>query len=49
MMSNTSKKPHQETETCEPRPGEGVIFIKVVAMPHEDAVDFETVQARAFA
>lgn len=48
-MSDTSKKPHQETVTCERRPGEGVIFIKVVVMPHEDAVEFDTAQARAFA
>lgn len=48
-MSDTSDKPYQETVTCDGRPDEGLIFIKVVAMPHEDAVEFDVTQARAFA
>jgi hypothetical protein len=35
--------------TCEARPDEGLIFIKVVAMPYEDAVEFDVAQARTFA
>ncbi len=40
---------YQETIACEPRPEEGVILIKVAAMPHEDAVEFDMAQARFFA
>ena len=42
-------KPYEETVLCEARQDEGVIFIKVVAMPFEGAVEFDTTQARAFA
>jgi len=35
--------------SCEARQDEGVIFIKVVAMPFEGAVESNTTQARAFA
>ncbi|MGY0561713.1 hypothetical protein ACW7G2_13460 [Luteimonas sp. A277] len=48
-MSDTANKPYQETVTCDARPDEGLIFIKVVAMPYEDAVEFDVAQARAFA
>jgi len=48
-MSDTSDKPYREVVTCEGRPEEGLIFIKVVAMPHEDAVEFDVAQASAFA
>jgi len=48
-MTDTSKQPYQETVTCEARQDEGVIFIKVVAMPYEDAVEFDVTQDRAFA
>ena len=48
-MSDISEKPYQETVTCEARQDEGVLFIKVVAMPYEAAVEFDVTQARAFA
>jgi len=48
-MSEHSAKPYQETVSCEARQGEGVIFIKVVAMSYEGAVEFDVTQARAFA
>ena len=48
-MTATADKPYQETVTCEARQDEGLVFIKVVAMPHEDAVEFDVAQARAFA
>ncbi|QRP63820.1 hypothetical protein I6J77_17280 [Rhodanobacter sp. FDAARGOS 1247] len=48
-MSENSAKPYEETVSCEARQDEGVIFIKVVAMPFEGAVEFDTAQARAFA
>jgi len=48
-MSEHSAKPYQETVSCEPRQDEGIIFIKVVATPYEDAVEFDVTQARAFA
>lgn len=48
-MTVTSQQPYQETVSCEARQAEGVIFIKVVAMPHQDPVEFDVTQARAFA
>lgn len=48
-MTDLSKQPYQETVDCEARQDEGVIFIKVVAMPYEGAVEFDVAQARAFA
>ena len=48
-MTDTPEQPYQETVACEARQDEGVIFIKVVAMPYEAAVEFDTTQARAFA
>lgn len=48
-MTDTSEKPYQETVSCEARQDEGVIFIKVVTMPYEAAVEFDVTQARAFA
>ena len=48
-MTDISEKPYQETVSCEARQDEGLIFIKVVAMPYEDAVEFDVTQARAFA
>ena len=32
---SSAAKPYQETVSCEPRQDEGIIFIKVVAMPYE--------------
>ncbi|OOG52154.1 hypothetical protein B0E48_17390 [Rhodanobacter sp. C03] len=48
-MSEYSAKPYEETVSCEARQDAGIIFIKVVAMPYEDAVEFDVTQARAFA
>jgi len=48
-MMDKSTMPYQETITCEPSADEGLIFIKVVAMPYEDSVEFDVTQARAFA
>jgi len=48
-MTGTSEQPYQETVSCEARQDEGVVFIKVVAMPYEAAVEFDVTQARAFA
>ena len=48
-MMELPEDPYQETVSCEARPDEGVIFVKVVAMPYEAAVEFDVTQARAFA
>ena len=48
-MVDTSKLQYQETVSCEARKDEGIVFIKVVAMPYEGAVEFDVTQARAFA
>jgi hypothetical protein len=48
-MTTRTEQPYQETVACEARQDEGVIFIKVVAMPCEAAVEFDATQARAFA
>lgn len=48
-MTGLSKQPYKRTIDCEARQDEGLIFIKVVAMPYEDAVEFDVKQARAFA
>ncbi|WP_157469281.1 hypothetical protein [Dyella thiooxydans] len=48
-MSEQPPKPYEETVSCEARQDEGVVFIKVVAMPFEGAVEFDVTQARAFA
>jgi hypothetical protein len=48
-MTGTSEQQYRETVSCEARQDEGVIFIKVVAMPYEAAVEFDVTQARAFA
>ena len=48
-MTDSPEQRYQETVTCEKRQDEGLIFIKVVAMPHEGAVEFDVAQARSFA
>jgi len=48
-MSSNSETHYTETVTVEGRPEEGLIFIKVVAMPHGDPVEFDLSQARALA
>ena len=40
-MTDSPEQKYKETVSCEPRQDEGLIFIKVVAMPHEDAVEFD--------
>lgn len=48
-MTSSPEQKFQETVTCEARQDEGLIFIKVVAMPLEGAVDFDVAQTRSFA
>lgn len=48
-MTDSPEQKYQETVTCVPRQDEGVIFIKVVAMPNEGPVEFDVAQARSFA
>jgi hypothetical protein len=48
-MTDKSAAQYKETITCEPSADEGLIFIKVVAMPYESPVEFDVTQARAFA
>lgn len=43
------KQPYEETVTCEVRQDEGLVHIKVIAMPYQDPVEFNTSEARAFA
>lgn len=40
---------YSETISCEASADEGLLFIKVVAMPHGDPVEFDVTQARALA
>lgn len=40
---------YEETVMCEASAEEGLVFIKVVVMPHGDAVEFDVHQARSFA
>lgn len=40
---------YSETVSCEASADEGLLFIKVVAMPHGDPVEFDVTQARALA
>jgi hypothetical protein len=39
----------QLSQSCIGSKEEGLVFIKVVAMPHESHVEFDTAQARTFA
>ena len=48
-MSEHSEKSYEQTVSCEARNDEGLIFIKVVAMPFKDSVEFDATQAQAFA
>jgi len=48
-MTDKTGLPYKETVTCEPSADEGLVFIKVVAMPYGDSVEFDVAQARAFA
>ena len=40
---------YSETISCEASAEEGLLFIKVVAMPHGDPIEFDVSQARALA
>jgi hypothetical protein len=40
---------YSEIVSCEASAEEGLLFIKVVAMPHVDPVEFDVTQAKALA
>jgi len=40
---------YEELIDCQVSVDEGLIFIKVIAMPYQDPVEFNTAEARAFA
>ncbi len=48
-MDKTSQEQYEETISCHGSKDEGLVFIKVVAMPHGDHVEFNTAEARDFA
>ena len=48
-MDNSSQEQYVETISCIGSKEEGLVFIKVVAMPHESHIEFDTAQARDFA
>jgi len=48
-MSSPNDPDYRETVSCEASADEGLVFIKVVAMPHGDPVEFDVAQARSFA
>ena len=48
-MTSTSQEQYVETISCHGSRDEGLVFIKVVAMPHGDHVEFNTDEARDFA
>lgn len=47
--SNSPPPRHEEVVFCEASREQGLAFIKVVALPHQDPVEFDTAQARALA
>ena len=48
-MTDQPPVQYVETISCEPSKEEGLIFMKVVAMPYGDPVEFNTEEARVFA
>jgi hypothetical protein len=48
-MSEPNVPPYEEFVDCDVSEEEGLLFIKVVAMPYQDPVEFNTAEARAFA
>ena len=48
-MSDLENQRYEETIMCEAREDEGLLFIKVVAMPYRDPGEFNTGEAKAFA
>lgn len=47
-MQDEMERPYQEIVLCEGRQDEGIIFIKVVALPGVDAVEFDSAGAHRF-
>lgn len=48
-MSKPNVPPYREFVDCDVSEEEGLLFIKVIAMPHQDPVEFNTAEVRAFA
>lgn len=48
-MKDQTPMQYVETVSCEPSKEEGLIFMKVIAMPHGDPVEFNVEEARKFA
>ena len=48
-MNTDSQEQYEETISCYGSKDEGLVFIKVVAMPYGDHVEFNTADARNFA
>ncbi|MEA9579491.1 hypothetical protein VC218_11395 [Xanthomonas nasturtii] len=48
-MVDIFEEPYRITMSCEALQDESFSFIKVVAMPSDDAVEFNVTEARAFA
>ena len=48
-MTELSKQPYEEIVMCEAPEEECLVFIKVISMPYQDPVEFNTAEARAFA
>jgi hypothetical protein len=48
-MDRNSQEQYVETISCEASKEEGLVFIKVVVMPHEGYIEFNTAEARTFA
>ena len=49
LKSSPMQADYSETVSCEASADEGLLFIKVVAMPHGDPVEFDVAQAKALA
>lgn len=48
-MTEKTLPEYEEFINCEVAEDEGLMFIKVIAMPYQDPVEFNTSEARAFA
>ena len=48
-MMPTESEEHQQIIEVEVPEDQGLLFIKVVALPHLDAVEFDAAQAKTFA
>ena len=48
-MNTDSQEQYEETISCHGSKDEGLVFIKVVAMPYGDHVEFNAAEARDFA